>query len=190
MKNDSTLRKVWNFIWHDDSLLSWIVNIVLAFILVKFIIYPGLGLIFGTGYPVVAVVSGSMEHQRLDFNSWWEANHKLYDELNITKENFANYKFKNGFNKGDLMVIFGSNKFEQGDVIVFTGGESQPIIHRIVKIKYNIDIFYIQTKGDNNSGSRNDEININKDRILGKAVLRIPYLGWFKLGFLKVFGIV
>ena len=49
------LKKTWHFIWEDDSLLSWIVNIVLAIVLIKFIIYPGLGLVLGTGFPVVAV---------------------------------------------------------------------------------------------------------------------------------------
>ena len=38
-------------------------NVVLAFVLIKFIIYPGAGLIMGTRLPVVAVVSESMEHQ-------------------------------------------------------------------------------------------------------------------------------
>ena len=56
------LKKTWKFIWEDDSFLSWLVNIVIAFVLVKFIIYPLLGLLLGTGFPVVAVVSCSMEH--------------------------------------------------------------------------------------------------------------------------------
>ena len=62
-KNKSTWQKIWYFIWEDDSVLSWIVNIILAFVLIKFIVYPGLGLVFGTDFPVVAVVSGSMEHE-------------------------------------------------------------------------------------------------------------------------------
>ena len=56
------LRKVWKFIWEDDSALSWIVNVILAFVIVKFLIYPGLGLVLHTTHPVVAVVSGSMDH--------------------------------------------------------------------------------------------------------------------------------
>ncbi len=57
------LKRTKKFIWDDDSLASWIVNIILAFVLVYFIIYPGLGLLLGTSHPVVAVVSGSMEHK-------------------------------------------------------------------------------------------------------------------------------
>ena len=52
--------KFWYFIWEDDSVWSWIVNIGLAFLLIKFIVYPGLGLILATDFPVVAVVSGSI----------------------------------------------------------------------------------------------------------------------------------
>ena len=58
-----SFKKIWNFIWHEDSVLSWVVSIALAFLLVKFIIYPLIGLVLGTGYPIVAVVSESMEHK-------------------------------------------------------------------------------------------------------------------------------
>ena len=63
MKNfKRTWKKIWYFIWEDNSIWSWIVNIILAFVLIKFIVYPGLGLILSTSHPVVAVVSESMEH--------------------------------------------------------------------------------------------------------------------------------
>ena len=78
------LKRVWHFIWHDDSLASWLVNLVLAFVLVKWVIYPGLGLLFGTSFPIVAVVSGSMDHNGLDFNAWWEHNGQWYHGREIT----------------------------------------------------------------------------------------------------------
>ena len=56
------LKKTWHFLWYEDSLLSWIVNIILAFVLIKFLIYPGIGLVLQTDLPVVAVVSESMDH--------------------------------------------------------------------------------------------------------------------------------
>ena len=56
------LKKIWRFVWENDSPLSWALNILIAFLLVKFIVYPGLGFILGTTHPVVAVVSGSMSH--------------------------------------------------------------------------------------------------------------------------------
>ena len=188
IKFKKTLRKIWHFIWEDDSLLSWIVNIILAFIIVKFILYPGLGLLLGNSYPVVAVVSGSMEHNGNNFEKWWSMNEQLYSKLNISKEEFNTYSFKNGFNKGDLMVIRGVDDIKKGDVIVFMGEMSEPIIHRVIKTDREGDNILVQTKGDNNIGSRSDELRITKDRIIGKAVFRIPYLGWFKLGFLILTG--
>lgn len=55
-------KKFWYFVWEDDSLFSWIVNIIIAFVLIKFVVYPILGLLLATNFPIVAVVSGSMEH--------------------------------------------------------------------------------------------------------------------------------
>ena len=66
----SKWKSVWYFIWEDNSLLSWAVNVILAFVIIKFLLYPGLGFIFATTHPIVAVVSGSMEHQG-SFDSWW-----------------------------------------------------------------------------------------------------------------------
>ena len=173
-------KKIWKFVWHDDSLLSWIVNIILAFILVKFIIYPGLGLIFNTNLPVVAVVSQSMEHNS-NFDQFWEKRGIWYERNDIAKAEFESYPLKNGFNKGDIIFLYGTDKIRKGDVIVFKGNSNNPIIHRIVKIKENV----YQTKGDNNADSYEQlaETNINPKNVLGKAFLRIPYLGWIKIWF-------
>ena len=56
-------KKTWWFIWESDSIWSWIVNIILAFVIIKFLVYPGLGFVMQTSHPIVAVVSGSMEHK-------------------------------------------------------------------------------------------------------------------------------
>ena len=69
-KVKSFLKRAWHFIWSEDSILSWIANVILAFLLIYFIVYPVLGFIFGTSFPIVAVVSGSMEHNE-NFNLWW-----------------------------------------------------------------------------------------------------------------------
>ena len=68
----TTWGKIWHFLWYEDSVASWLVNIVLAFVLIKFVLYPGLGLILGTQFPVVAVVSSSMEHHPSSFDGWWD----------------------------------------------------------------------------------------------------------------------
>ncbi len=178
------LKKFWHFVWHDDSWLSWVVNVLLAFILVKFIIYPGLGFLFGTSYPIVAVVSGSMEHAT-SFDAWWNNQEGIYQQLGITKEQFQSYRFTSGFNKGDIMVVVRPTDLQVGDTIVFKASTPDPIIHRIVQI--HTDGTY-QTKGDSiyNLQSRPDEQIIPQSSIYGKAVFRIPYLGWLKILFVEL----
>lgn len=183
-------KKIWYFIWHDDSLLSWVVNILLAFILVKFIVYPGFGLVFQTTHPVVAVVSSSMEHKE-NFDNWWQNSESCYLGYNIKKEDFKVYEMKNGFNKGDIIFLKGDDKFNKGNIIVFRGNSDNPIIHRVVKI-YNYDnMIYYQTKGDNyktncKSYPQLGEDKIKEENIIGKAFFRLPYLGWVKIGFTEL----
>lgn len=202
-----SLKKIWYFIWKDESMLSWFVNIILAIIIVKFLIYPALGLILNTSFPVVAVVSCSMEHgitncdnNRVpdlcgvsevaninDFDDYWDVCGSWYEDRNITQDEFSEYSFKDGFNKGDIMVLTGVNfdKLNKGDVVVFSAGAySAPIIHRVVDKTED----GIGTKGDHNIDQNSFEKDIKKDRLLGKAVLRIPYLGWVKVMFSDLIG--
>jgi len=189
------LKRIWHFIWHDDSLLSWITTAILAFLIIKFAVYPLMGLLLGTNFPVVAVVSSSMDHKG-DFNHWWTFRGEWYEDNGITKEQFQTFPMKNGFNKGDIIVLINKNPkdIKTGDVIVFkshhTRPRPDPIIHRIVK-----DDGVLQTKGDSNSkmittcsGSGClDEKDIKADQVLGKAIFRIPFLGWIKIGFVNIF---
>lgn len=193
------LKKTWYFIWEDDSIWSWIVNIVLAFVLIKFIVYPGLGFLLSTSHPVVAVVSDSMEHN-MEFNKWWEKNERWYLENGIDKEEFEKFPLKNGFNKGDIMILFGKSpeQIDIGDTIVFISHRqrprSDPIIHRVVnKIENNTPVI-LKTKGDNNaqpidgcnSDGCTDETDIREEQLIGKAVLRIPLLGYIKIWFVEI----
>ncbi len=185
------VKKTWKFIWEDDSLLSWILNIILAFVLIKFIVYPGLGFVLSTSHPIVAVVSGSMEHDQA-FDGWWESNGEWYVSAGITKEQFAGFDFQDGFNKGDIMILRGikTKDIKIGEVIVFESKRPDPIIHRVVK-KWEQDNDYLfQTKGDNNIGSIKspylDETTIGEERIIGKAVFRVPLLGYIKIWFVEL----
>lgn len=186
------LKRVWYFIWEEDSLASWIVNIILAFVLIKFIVYPGLGLLLGTNYPIVAVVSSSMEHNGMDFQSWWQTHGDFYSKFNITEGEFMDFSLVDGFNKGDIMVLSGAPPVgvKIGDVIVYKSGMPDPIIHRVIDIK-NVDgVYYFQTKGDNNQGQIQtpwlDETDVLQSQILGKAAFRVPYLGWIKIWFVDL----
>jgi signal peptidase I len=209
------LKKTWYFIWEDDSIWSWIINIILAFIIIKFLVYPGLGLAMQTSHPVVAVVSGSMEHktvypcsmmtgagcsernkefysmcgnnfdkkQKVNFDFFWETCGPWYaTNTDVTKESFSEFRLKNGFNTGDIMVLRGvkPEKIKTGDTIVYMSKTaSYPIIHRVVDIQ---DTTFI-TKGDHNSGP---DSPISANQIIGRAVLRVPLLGWIKIGFVKL----
>jgi len=188
------LRKVWHFLWEDDSIWSWLANLVIAFVVIKYLVYPFLGLLMGTSFPIVAVVSGSMEHDG-SFDDWWESvcrkditegiditQGDIYSSYNITKEKFKSFSFKNGFNKGDLMVLISAKKADLGDIIVFMGGtRADPIIHRAVNVEDLPKVF--KTKGDHNCVSAPFESAVPDNKVVGKAVLRIPFLGWVKLAF-------
>lgn len=219
------LKKFWHFIWEDDSVLSWIVNVVLAFVIIKFLVYPGLGFIVSTTHPVVAVVSGSMEHktvadcldrdqlinggicldreedeykicgeafhkkQDVDLEFFWDTCGLWYREnANLSEKDFKEFPYKNGFNTGDIMLLRGTSieKIELGDVIVYWStriDRRDPIIHRVVRIYEVDDQIFIQTKGDHNYASNPDEKAIAGEQIIGKAYLRVPYLGWIKIAF-------
>lgn len=207
------LKKIWWFIWESDSVWSWIVNIILAFIIIKFLVYPGLGFLLQTTHPIVAVVSGSMEHKYLGIglspcgtsNERWVSLDQYWDECglwyikntNITKEDFIKFDYKNGFNKGDIMVLKGKNPedIQIGDIVVFNGRRKDPIIHRIVTKTQEDNTYYFQTKGDHNKGQ--DPSTISQEEIVGykkyqkcsKAVLRIPLLGYIKIGFVKIINL-
>jgi signal peptidase I len=190
-KPKNAWQKVWFFLWHEDSVLSWIVNILLAFLIIKFLIYPGIGLATGTKLPVVAVVSGSMEHG-LPYDTWWSLHEAFYKNWDITKDTFKTYPFPNGFNKGDIIVLIGKKPqdIRVGDVIVYQSGKPYPIIHRVVehdtlRQKY-------QTKGDHNLGQITDatlnEQQVQYRQLIGKAVFKIPYLGYVKIWFVELLG--
>ena len=190
MSFSSLLKKIWHFLWYEDSLLSWFVNLILAFVLVKFVIYPGIGFLFGTAYPIVAVVSGSMEHHGQPPDGWWEQT-TWYEDHGITRSQFTQFPFKNGFNKGDIMVLQGvkPEAIKIGDVLVYESSRHvNPIIHRVVAITEDNDEYSFQTKGDNNPASDRDIVSEDQIRRTGKAILRLPFLGWIKIGFVQLLG--
>ncbi len=200
------IKKVWHFLWEDNSVLSWIVNVILAFVIIKFLVYPALGFLLFTSNPIVAVVSCSMEHSatdcgrgngymicgtqfdehaNLDFDEYWKNCGKWYEEKNISKESFSTYIFSKGFNKGDLIIIKGKKpgELKAGDVIVFKGTEKDPVIHRIVSISSEGGSYVFSTKGDNNDNQLSYEKTIPSDLVIGKALIKLPYLGNVKILF-------
>ncbi len=188
--------KIWYFLWKDDSAWSWLASLVVAFILVKFVFFPFLSFIFQSSMPLVVVESSSMFHQggliksiigfgtQKEFNTWWEKSKSWYESNNLRYEDTDKWSFKSGLDKGDIIVIKGSKNLNIGDVIVFNAGQRHPIIHRIVKIRLTEQGVVYETKGDNyitNSNQLAIEKEIEQSQIVGKAVFRVPKLGWIKL---------
>lgn len=169
--------RVWNFLWYEDTVLSFLVNAILIVLIGKFILFPVAGLVMGTDLPAVAVISNSMDHGGQSFDTWWDNNGEGYDNFNITKSNFRKYDNYDGFSKGDVLIVKGYTSYNLGDVIVYhTTARTNPIIHRIVGFNETY-----QTKGDANNGQILFEKAIDPAQVSGKAILKIPYLGWPKV---------
>ena len=183
------LKKFWFLLWKDDSLKGWIFSLLFIFIFIKFIFFPTLNLITGTSLPLAIVESCSMHHQDnllSNFDNWWESETSKYDYYSIQKEQFETFSFKRGFTKGDILFVIGAKPGEVriGDVIIFNGGQKNPLIHRVIKIKETKEGAVYSTLGDNNNGQLEVEKDIKEEQIIGKAVLRLaPYAGWGKLVF-------
>lgn len=183
-------KKIWEFIWKKDSVLSFILELVIAFIIIKFIFYPLLGIVLGTKFPIVAVVSNSMEHRGMNFEEWWKENKEFYEQYEITEEEFRDFKMPNGFNRGDLIILVGINQedLRVGDIAVYWTQKKYPIIHRIIDVYEEDSNRFISTKGDNNPGMIIEppiinEKKVSMEKLVGKAYFKIPYLGYVKIIF-------
>jgi hypothetical protein len=214
-------------------------QIGLAFLIIKFVFFPVLGLVFGSELPVVAVLSGSMEHDdragvvcgvrapddyRGSLSEYWALCGAWYEARGITQAQFESFPLKNGFNKGDIIVLVGPQRRDLvvGDIIVYESREQYPIIHRVVAVTAEGGAVTYETKGDYNPAQIEqyvladqygryssceaqgapapcsvgtpvtratpgavailDETAISQDAVIGRAVLRIPLLGWVKIG--------
>ena len=210
------VKKSWKWIWNSNSIWSWLVALVIIFVLVKFVFFPVMSLVTGTSLPLAGVESNSMSHQidtddngilnlcgttyfpnqvtGINFDQYWSQCGGWYEDRNISKQEFSSFPLSDGFRKGDIIIVWGRFTPKVGDIIIFNAESSSPnpIIHRIVSINGDI----VSTKGDHNSAqliaSNNvyatDETHINKDQIIGEAVFRIPYLGWLKIWVSDLFG--
>lgn len=167
-------------------------------IVAAYVLTTSLGLALNTNIPLVAVLSGSMDHGLNDeagdskypcaqstggysesFDSWWELCDYTYGEFGITKEEFAQFPFRDGFRKGDIPVISNDGNFQVGDVVVYdVASQRVPIIHRIVE--ENGDGTF-QTKGDHNAGQNSYELSVHESQIRGKVIFIVPYLGYLRV---------
>ncbi|MEN9626617.1 MAG: hypothetical protein RL557_945 [archaeon] len=174
----------------------------------------------GTSLPLAGVESSSMDHQivtddggtlnlcgqayakdevtYLAFDEYWKKCGEWYEQRNISKKEFQAFDLKNGFKKGDILVVWGRFDPQVGDIIIFAPNKDsrapRPIVHRIVAINNNI----LQTKGDHNKEQltaenniyRTDETAIDQEQIIGKVIFKIPYLGWFKIWVMELIDLI
>jgi len=177
----NTILSFWEFL-KKDSWPSFVVTLLIAFILIKFVFFPGLSLLTGTSLPLVIVESCSMYHHENGFEKTFES--PIYNNLGINIADTKNWIFQNGFNKGDVIFVVGPKNIAVGDVIIFDGEAVHPLIHRVISIEENT----YSTKGDNYKTNGNQllsEKEISQEMIIGKALFKVPAIGWAKLIFFE-----
>ena len=191
-KEVGSFRKAWNFVWNDESLLGWLISLILIFLVIKFIFFPLLSLTLGTYLPLVVVESESMSHDAFvfgEFDSWWEDNHGWYETFGISRDEARVWSLKSGLQKGDIAVILGyrgNDKPKVGDVIVFEAGQRHPIIHRVISIEMIDGELFFDTKGDGNSQQISLDKKIPEDAVIGRAIVKVPKVGYIKLFFVEI----
>ncbi len=173
----------------NKSYIKMAVPIALVFVLVIGFFF-GLQFVLGNSTPLRVVESGSMC--------------VLYDGgcdgvLSITHE------FSPTLHKGDIIIIQSVDpktinaNYPNSDIIVYQrpdNPDATPVVHRVVAEYEENGVLYFQTKGDGNdtpypavpSPSEYDSSGlwftgkgVPQDMVLGKVVMRIPYLGWITL---------
>ena len=181
-----SLKKIWHFLWEEESIASYVAFIVIAFVLLRFVLFPGV--LFVTGYSdIAAVVSSSMQHDEL-------TDHTFYDWLKFHDFNMSevkNWPYLDGLNVGDVIAVkkVPPEDIHVGDIILFYSPRGQ-IIHRVIYIhKDNNGKYYYTTKGDANPVILDIEKDIPYKEVKGKLVARVPYLGWPKVIFSKLIPI-
>jgi signal peptidase I len=170
----------------NEYIKSAIVIVIIIVLVLGF--FFGLQLALGASVPVRVVESGSMCVP--------------YDGAC----NGYSHPFDRTLHVGDIIIIQQINpinlnaNYPNSDIIVYenpTDPTATPIVHRIVE-KYEVNgTLYFQTKGDGNSGDKwpatpspqeydsrtlwNSGQGVPQNLVLGRVVMRIPWLGWFTL---------
>jgi signal peptidase I len=178
------LRSFWRFFWCEESLLSYLVFIVVFFLLLKFIIYPGLLWLLGFK-DIVAVLSASMVHNSFTQENFWN----WLEKNNFTREEIESWPFLGGLNVGDAVTVVAVSpeEIKVGDVIVFIKpGTKEMIIHRVIA---RHEGGYYTTKGDANPKVLRFEQRVPYQVIIGKARHRVPLLGYPRVLLARLLGI-
>ena len=167
------LRRLWkNEYFKTALMIVLVVTIVFGF-------WFGSQIVLNTPYPALAVASGSMCKLPGPYCDGWS--HPFEPTLHV----------------GDLIIIQGvkseeikAAQYPEGDIIVFNQpyADGELIVHRAIADQTIDGKIFFQTKGDGND--RPDTTLVSEDHLVGKVVLRIPWVGHVSLLMNNSFGIL
>lgn len=158
-----------------EEIKDWIIWLAVAAI-VALVLGNGLRLALGNSTPLVAVMSGSMVHDETTQYNYYQ----FMQARNFTLDGLSKFPIPDGFNKGDVLLVVKAKPEELkiGDVIVFrVPGQTYPIIHRIIGMENGRYL----TKGDHNPAPDSKWPPVFYDQIEGRAVFRVPAIGFIKV---------
>jgi signal peptidase I len=170
-------------LWKNEYVQTAVVIGLIA--LAVFGFWYGSQAVLNTPYPALAVVSGSMCIPYDGACDGWLS---------------VNHPFARTLHKGDLIIVQGvdarelNTDYPDSDIIVFhePGNPSDLIVHRIVAVNEINGTLYFLTKGDGNSRTKWPDTpspseydpwetkgvdGVREDLVVGKVVMRIPWLG-------------
>ncbi len=166
-------------LWKKDYFQIVVTMVLLVVIVIGF--WYGSQLVLHSQYPALAVASGSMCILPGPFCDGWS------------------HPFEHTLHVGDLIIVQGANPEDiyaapyntsarSGDIIVFHSPYGDDlIVHRAIRKRAENGNVYFTTKGDGNSGPDSE---IPASSVIGKVVLRIPWLGHIALFMRNSLGIL
>jgi signal peptidase I len=171
--------------WKNDYFKT-VVAVVLIIVVVLVFLF-GLQLVLNTPYPALTVESGSM---CIPYDG--------SDNFLLSLE----HPFGHTLSMGDIIIVQGVNpkdlntNYPDSDIIVFHDPYdlSTLIVHRIIGSEDVNGTIYFLTKGDGNGNpwpqkptsdldpwDSNNPPGVSANMVVGKVVMRIPWLGWITL---------
>jgi len=170
----TTLKRLWKNEYFKTAIM------IILIIVVVFGFWYGSQTVLNTRHPALAVASGSMctlPGSRCD--GW---THPFEPTLHV----------------GDLIIVQGvdaddiKDTYPNSDIIVFhkPSNLGELIVHRVVAKEEKNGVTYFKTKGDGNGVHKWPEIpdlneydnwEIPEDLVVGKVILRIPWIGHIAL---------
>jgi signal peptidase I len=168
-------------LWKNEYFRTIVTILLVVAVVLGF--WYGLRWGLNTDYPVLAVASGSMSFPKGTPDPGWAS------------------PFSRTLHTSDLIIVEGvspedvyaaplNESGRSGDILVFRAiGSDQLIVHRAVgETVVNGQIFFI-TQGDNNIGP-GPYSPTPAENVIGKVVMRVPWLGYIALDMRNSTGIL